>query len=135
MPKLFEWSAELAIQHDVIDAQHEGVFVLAQEFSDRARSGATHEALSLVLGFLEQYIVDHFATEDTLMAAFPQPEHGQHRLEHQRFIKEFEHWRARFASEGASPTLARALEGWLHAWFLAHIANVDQELVNALPHA
>jgi len=124
---LIQWTEDLAVGIDEIDAQHRELYEAVSALHGAMR---THhlEKVGSILVFLQRYAVDHFATEERQMEAAYYPGLRNHRSAHRSFVKDFVRHKARFDAHGATPSLVVELSGWLGEWLRDHIRGVDQEM-------
>jgi hemerythrin-like metal-binding protein len=62
----FEWSPQLAVGAEVIDAQHRELFHRVDRFVRALTEHAPAAETMHLLGFLGEYVVTHFADEEAL---------------------------------------------------------------------
>ncbi|MEI6560067.1 MAG: hemerythrin family protein [Rhodospirillaceae bacterium] len=107
------WSDDYRIGVGQIDGEHEALFSVYHEFISSLNSGAGQDAVKDAIIKLEDYIADHFTSEEELMISIEFPELFSHKLEHldfqvavtrfkksvlrgedvnQDFVKFFGHW-------------------------------------------
>lgn len=119
------WNDTLATGVRQIDLQHQELIEIINELEAAQQAGRQAEALSEVLPRLGAYVLFHFGTEESLMAALPHPAHAEkHRRQHDEFSD-------RVAELHAQPTDdidLGAFVRYLQNWLLEHIMKTDQEL-------
>jgi hemerythrin len=91
-------------------------------------SRAEVESLLEFVGFLEDYVVSHFAYEEECMQRFRCPMHEKNKLAHQQFLGLFRGFRDRIGKEGMRMDLIKELNQTIHAWIEGHILTVDTGL-------
>ena len=126
----FEWSPQLAVGIEVIDAQHRELFRRVDRFVNALAEQASAAETMHLLGFLGEYVVTHFADEEALMAEHAYPGTGAHAAEHARFTATFEELRNEFARLGTTPKLAEAVEREVCRWLFAHVGGTDRALAD-----
>jgi len=107
-----QWTDDLAIGIDEIDRQHRELYVVVAALHDAMRANQPHRA-EKVVRFLDRYILEHFATEERLMAAKRYPGLQEHRALHDVFAADFRAHKTAIASNGFRPSLVVALSEWL----------------------
>lgn len=120
-------AAGLSTGIEVIDAQHGALISEVSELIAAARTGAP--GLRPMLEGLETDVLDHFATEERLMADHAFPVAGPHREAHAAFVSSFQ----ALGKEIAGGTLrgrelAERLEVMVGEWLELHIEGYDQAL-------
>ena len=107
---------------DIIDDQHRGFLQKLDELFGAFREHRSEEEILRVISFLEEYIAEHFKTEETFMVRFTYPACYEHRARHIEFNQKVHLIRERYNREGATESLSIYLNRALEAWCLARIA-------------
>jgi hemerythrin len=127
-----EWSERFALDFEVMDVQHRellGRINLLREQVRRRELDACRE----VMGFVSEYAVSHFATEERLMRESGYPFREQQRREHGAFIRYFGELRSEIDSGTHDPTyLAFRVQLFLIDWFVNHTSRTDRHLAHYL---
>ena len=79
----FRWSAVYAVGDAQVDAEHKGLFALAERFERTMLEGKGKDILLELLVQLVKYAGEHFAQEEALMARIKFPGLLEHRKEHE----------------------------------------------------
>jgi hemerythrin len=124
----FAWTPELAVGVEAIDAQHRELFARVDALLRAAREGRGPVEALHVLGFLGEYVVEHFALEEALMREGAYPGLAAHRAEHAALERRFAALRTSFARAGADDALAESIEAELCGWLVRHVAGTDRAL-------
>ena len=112
----------------LIDEQHKEWL---ERFNDVAAAIESHrgpEEIARILSFLLDYTEIHFSTEEKHMTANGYPELEQHRTRHQELRRTLDNLVEDFEEEGATHSLARAIDTFLGNWLVNHIREADQKL-------
>jgi hemerythrin len=125
------WTDDLATGIERIDAQHRALYRTVASLKETMRRGATQEAAATV-EFLGVYVTDHFDEEERAMQAAQYPGLREHAALHAALVQEFLSYRARFLTEGATPSLTVDLSSWLVGWLGNHIRKADAEMARFL---
>lgn len=84
------WTDSLASGSSEIDTQHKELFTGVNSLLGAIEKGATgREEISRIVGFLTEYVVFHFGTEEKYMDKFCYSSAVQHKAQHQQFVKSF----------------------------------------------
>jgi hemerythrin len=129
---VLEWRKEYDVGVDIIDEQHRELLRQMNALSHKVRHGDTHGTRA-ILGFLGEYAVEHFRTEETLMAQTGYPLAQEHIQEHVRFVERFTEL-AREVEAGTHEPLSllfRVQLGMID-WVITHTTGTDQHLGNFL---
>ena len=125
---MLEFDPVLLIGVDEIDAQHRELFDRIRALLEASRNHRSREEVVRLLEFLGGYVVDHFASEERMMAASSYPRAEGHRSEHQQFIKELEVLRHELKSEGPTPLFVIHVGNRVTEWLREHIYRTDRLL-------
>lgn len=120
-----QWSDRFATGNLLVDHQHQALFASVNEFADALDAGASDTQVDHLLGFLERYVQEHFATEELLMVRSEFPALALHRSEHERLAS-----RVRFIrdlrSQDPSQVPPEGVGNFLSEWLQNHILTWDQ---------
>jgi len=81
-----------------------------------------------MIGFLSDYVVNHFSDAEKLMLRYNYPGYDSHKSQHKQFAKDFGQLKDRFESEW--PTLQNVVltNSIVVDWLVTHINNTDKKL-------
>lgn len=123
---------ELAIGIEEIDRQHAELLDRMEHLRDAMRRGQSRDAIVGTLRFLEDYVVEHFATEVKYMLRYNYPGILLHKAEHETFLKDFAALKEKFTSLQAKGEITTFLGvdivRKLNDWFTNHIATIDKKM-------
>ncbi len=122
-----EWTPELTLNHDVLDAQHVELFRRLADAAAALGSGGP-EAVREALAELADAFLDHAATEEAIMDETAYPESAAHRRAHATFIADLVQVRARLDRDGGIAAAAEAVRTRLPEWLRFHIRVNDAPL-------
>ena len=122
------WNDNLSVGVPLIDDQHKMLLKHLAEFSEAVASHHGPSEIAGTLDFLVGYMDFHFKTEEKHMAANEYPGLEMHLKEHVKFTATLASLGEDFQEEGATPSLAEAINTLLINLFLKHIEVVDQKL-------
>jgi hemerythrin len=122
------WSEDLAVGVTLIDEQHKALFKAVDDLSEAMWKGEGKEAVSKLVSFLGDYVIEHFGAEEKLMAKNDYPMYEGHRVLHIKFLEEFSAFRAKFqAGEVTSDLVIKVLDETCE-WLRVHIKGTDKAL-------
>ncbi|MBL8260291.1 MAG: hemerythrin family protein [Candidatus Competibacteraceae bacterium] len=127
MSKFVEWSNELSMGLEEIDAQHQILVDLLNEIHEAIQQRQGIEAARNIIGRLDEYARVHFAVEESLMRILHYPEYDKHREEHDQLIEQLNGFRDKLAEGKGS--LNFELAHFLKLWLTRHIMEVDKRYV------
>jgi len=129
---IIKWSSEFALGIDALDEQHKTLvdMINALDASTHGTSGV--EDLRLLLGKINDYVRDHFAFEERLMAGggCSQELVTRHLGEHAYFRSVLKDLTSDFENGRRNVTVT--LIEYLVHWLLHHIAVVDRAMMHQI---
>lgn len=132
MQKL-SWTKDLEGGIRVIDKQHKGYFKIVNCLLDMTLNQQHSEKkMAESFKFLRIYIIDHFATEETLMTQFDYPFYADHKRRHMFFRKKLAELYESSLKTKSSRELLKQMQFFLVDWFLNHIKISDKKMASEL---
>lgn len=122
---------ELITGIDKIDEQHGAMLFLLNKLEKYFKEGKGEKAISDSLSFLENYVKTHFKTEEEYMIKYHYPDYEVHKLEHEKFRKDFAMKRLKIL-RGVSKSESILLLKSLRDWYENHILKTDIVLASFL---
>jgi len=121
---LLEWEISLETGMALIDEQHRTLVDQIKILADRSRPDRIPETLR----FLENYVVEHFGTEEHLHKETHYPEAEAHLNVHNAFIKAFQDFKKEYGANGEEKRLLMVLKlgKLLSDWLRKHITGMDR---------
>jgi hemerythrin len=121
-----DFTAQLTLQHEVLDAQHAEIFrrlAAVAEALDGPRAPLEED-----LAALADTLVTHLATEEQLMDEALYPERGRHKSAHELFMADFVQMRSTLRDEGPTPAVVDWVTRRIPEWLKFHISVNDYPL-------
>ena len=127
---LLTWSTEYSVAVEAIDKQHQQLFAMLNELHDAMKAGKGAQEAPRVLKNLVEYVCEHFALEEALMAEAHYPELARHKAEHDKLTSEV----AKMVQdiESGKTVLSMKLQGFLRGWLQEHILGTDKKYMSYL---
>jgi len=122
------WSAELAVGHDLIDEQHQELIKRINMLLEACNEGKGAQTVDEIVGFLGDYVVNHFGMEEELMQKHNYPQYEGHKQQHTKFIETYLELKAQMQKEGVGPHTAIQVNQIIVDWLINHITRVDKQL-------
>ena len=119
------WNDNLSVGVDLIDEQHKMLLKHLADFSEAVASHHGPSEIASTLDFLVGYMDFHFKTEEKHMDAGGYAGREPHLKEHAKFTKTLAGLGEDFQEEGATASLAEAINTLLINLFLKHIEIFD----------
>jgi hemerythrin len=123
-----EWTKDLAVGVEKIDEQHKELFKRIGGLVDAVKSKTCKYVIGDVIGFLHDYVIEHFSDEEKIMRKYRYPEFEEHRAQHDKFIREFDTLEDNLRNETSSYTRSVYTNQIVVDWITEHISKVDKKL-------
>lgn len=123
-----QWDNGLNTGNQVVDSQHQELFKRVGLLIDACRQDMPGEAVWAMVNFTEQYMVEHFATEEKLIRQYDVPDAEAHFAEHREFCALVGRIKKLFAIRGADYSLAIDTISTIAGWVGSHIHGRDKAL-------
>ncbi|MFZ1641506.1 MAG: bacteriohemerythrin [Candidatus Contendobacter sp.] len=124
MSKFVEWSNELSVGIEEIDAQHKELVGLLNEIHEAMQQGHTMQATKSIIDRLDEYTRVHFAVEESLMRILHYPDYERHKEEHDKLIAQLAEIHTKW--EKGKGAIGIELAYFLKVWLTKHIMEVDK---------
>ncbi len=121
-----EWSEDLSIGVPVLDRQHRELFKQIDTLLKAWAGGRGLVEVQSIIEFLEQYVSDHFGTEERYMVAYTYPNSPEHMAQHEVFKNNFDKLKTQYYQHGADDDLIAETNDLIVDWFREHIRCVDR---------
>ena len=124
------WDTKFETGVAIMDEQHRGLVDMVNRLHDAMKAGKGREELGKVLGFLADYTVTHFQTEEGLMQKHAYPGYANHKGIHTDLLKQVGDLVDKHKRGEAVLTLK--VMDFLQDWLLKHIGEEDKRLASFL---
>lgn len=125
---MMKWTQDLAVGVDVIDSQHRELFDAINAVLEATRAGREQAEVVELMGFLEEYVANHFGVEELYMRRYVYPGYPHHKSEHTGFVNDFFDLRDDLDRNGVTPELTDKVTRRVCDWLIDHIGKVDKAL-------
>ncbi len=123
------WSEEYETGIKIIDTQHRALFRSIDSFTLAVYDGEGRDKLKQLIWFLDDYVNEHFDTEEKLLLSNEYPEFNEHVRAHEQFTALFKDIKKDFQDRGGDTYLAIRLEKEIRNWWENHILIMDKKYV------
>ncbi len=123
-----EWTDDLSTNFPEIDEQHRELIKRINVLLETCAGNKTRAELGQVIDFLEEYVVNHFTSEENRMLDMNYPEYRRHKAEHAVFIERVDDLKRKFRDEGAGADVLHLATRTLMEWLEVHIRRTDRQL-------
>jgi len=125
---MLPWDPTLDTGHAGIDAQHRTLFAKASELVSAIEAGRHVAEVKHLLGFLTDYVAEHFAAEERLMKAAGYPGAEGHAVIHRRIERRLVEVATAWHEHGATPALLADVRAMMTGWVTIHIGEKDRDV-------
>jgi hemerythrin-like metal-binding protein len=125
MAQLITWSDRYSVGVARIDAQHQRLVELINEFHAAMLAGGGRAAVGKTLDGVVEYTLSHFAAEEALMKRVAYPGYEQHKAEHTKLVGKVKLLKQK--AQAANATFTLEVAAFLQHWLVDHISNVDKK--------
>ncbi len=126
MAYVFEWTDDLSVGVEIINNQHKELFKRVNSLLQAMNEGKGEDEIKEIIGFLEEYVVVHFGTEEDFMTRYNYPDYPFHKGEHEAFKKDFVELKRDYEIHGVTLTLIIEIQQRVCDWLINHIGKVDK---------
>jgi len=126
--RLVDWGPRLSVYVKGIDLQHRQLLAALNTLWESVLHDAYRTRLYWAVGFLEEYTVFHFRSEERFFTSRGYPRAEQHIRQHRWFVDQVARYRSTLSSVDED-NVAEALDvvGFLADWVENHIAGADRD--------
>ena len=122
------WDPKLETGYRELDDQHRKLYRALSEIITAVQEHRSQSAVMEFLVFLQDYVLRHFETEESIMIAVGYPQLDSHRAAHAEFADEIAHIVASYKKHGHSSLVTIKLRTCAVAWLRDHIQNEDKKM-------
>lgn len=123
------WKDSYGLGVEQIDRQHKELFRMTEELIGAVNRGATKADYEKALGFLQDYVVEHFRDEEAYFAAQHYQGLAAHQAEHRAFTATVADYGRQLKENGFDEKTLKDLAGTVTAWLIYHVVDTDQKSV------
>jgi len=123
-----KWTQDLSVGVAEIDNQHKELFRIIDSLLEAMSKGQAKDSVEPIIGFLEKYVVDHFAMEENHMLKYNYGSYTSHKAQHTAFLADFEALKSDYQTRGAGIVVVLQLQKRLSGWLVTHIGATDKAL-------
>lgn len=119
-----EWEDKYLLGIKEIDEQHSGFFSLVKDNLNRIEKPEP-EQLGSIINNMEEYLKNHFNTEEELLEKSGYPDFENHKKQHSFFIQKIEIMKLELDYDNLF--VYEKLIDFMKKWFLSHIIQTDKK--------
>ncbi len=119
------WTEKYSVGVKELDAQHQKIIALINRLVDYMEEGKDENSISYVVNEMHTYIIEHFSTEERLLARIKYPALKEQKESHNQFIKNFSN--LCIGVGGDKIKAAQCITDVLIEWWDQHILQDDMQ--------
>ena len=123
---LIEWKKEYSVGISKIDNQHKKIIKILNQAIGQQFSGQNEKEIEEILDNLQNYIKEHFKTEEDYMLKHQYAGYEEQRNEHNRFIDLLFESQKEYYKNGRVTSIN--ILNFVWDWFSHHILILDKQL-------
>ena len=124
------WNKNLETGNSVVDEQHKEIFTLVQKVLDAEAFSNRKERTETAMGFLADYAVRHFASEEELMTESDYPQYNTHKEQHDSFVRDVVDFIGLYQREGDTVAVSETINNFVLTWLKEHIMGSDKTMAD-----
>ncbi len=122
------WTDDLATGVVKIDDQHNELFRRINNLLAACQQGEGKTEVTKVIGFLEDYVIEHFSEEEGHMNERSYPEFGRHKGQHLEFMENLSALKKQLETDGPGVHVVLSTNRMVVDWLINHIRREDKAL-------
>ena len=123
-----QWDDKLLTGIEEIDNQHMEMFDSIKDILNACNAKKGREESIKIFAFLEDYIIKHFKSEESIMLNYVYPYRLSHLAEHDQFKSVVSELRNELKDSGPTGQFVIKLNRKLVQWLISHICKEDKKL-------
>lgn len=120
-----QWDSRYTVGNDAIDADHQRLFALFNEFVNAVNDNHGEGEIQGVLTELLEYTDYHFDREERLMQEYGYPDYPAHKALHDAFVRQVHDVNSALDAGGEKGAYVLSVLG---KWLTGHILGVDTKV-------
>ena len=126
------WKEQYRLGVEEVDKQHQELFERLSTFIQIVRDDMEWEQkipqIEKTLKFMQDYVVEHFESEEKYQQHINFPGYEKHHLIHEQFKANIKKFANLFKNEGYEEESVLEFSGKLMTWLIKHVTGDDQEI-------
>ena len=123
-----EWRESLSVGVPEIDEQHRELLRHFNALLKACEESRGMGELNRLIGFLDEYVVQHFSDEERIQRLRNYGGYLEHRREHESFVARLTALKREIAEGGVAIHHVTETNNLLLKWLINHISKVDRQL-------
>lgn len=122
---IIKWSEEFSVGVKEMDKQHKKIIKILNEVYSLNEKGVNEKDVEKIFSDLQNYIKEHFRSEEEYMIKRQYSGYDEHKQEHNLFIDRFYEFQKEYLKGYRLTTIN--LFNFVWDWFSRHILKVDKQ--------
>ena len=123
----YTWNKTFSVGHDLIDSQHQELFMAINNLMQACRSGIRTD-FDTGVAFLKNYVVKHFSDEEEIQISNEYPDYPDHKKMHENFKTAVGHFSAQWLIRGPTEAVLQDVRAQVGSWLINHIKAQDVKI-------
>lgn len=123
-----QWNDELRTGIDKVDSQHKELFNRINKLISACNVGKGRNEALTTFTFLEDYIITHFESEESIMHKYNYINYLSHFAQHEQFISVVKELKRDLEQNGATGPFVMQINKKIGQWLVSHITKEDKAL-------
>lgn len=115
-----------------IDEQHKELFNRVNNLYQACLEQKGKVEIIRMMTYLEDYVVTHFSSEESIMIDTGYADYSTHRADHITFMDTYNQLSKKYKEDGPTSPFVLEINRFLKNWLLRHINNDDKKLAQYL---
>lgn len=122
-----KWHESLSVGVAEIDEQHQELFRRLNQLLDACNQGKGKDSVRELVGYLQAYVVEHFAAEEKLQRLSGYPDYAAHRAKHAEFMRAAGDLKFTLEEQGSTLPFIIVVNKVVVDWLVQHIGKMDKD--------
>ena len=122
------WNSNLLIGVEIIDRQHHELVEWLEDLINTIKVGKEKPKIIETVFFIQNYTINHFATEEEFMHKIEYEETEIHKALHVEFKQTMQEVKSKVLKNATSPNSVLLVEGEMVKWYVNHILQADKKI-------
>ncbi len=127
---LIEWTQDLSVNIDVIDAQHQKLVDMINDFYTQVANKSNKDLIGRLITQMREYTEIHFKTEEEYYERYRYKDVSQHVRKHKEFVAKVNDLEKRYSQGKLIITFE--ITNFLKDWLVNHIQKSDKEDISKM---
>jgi hemerythrin len=123
-----EWTPDLSVGIGEIDVQHRKMVRKINEIAEAIDAARSKDEIIEAIRYFEVYSEEHFKTEEGFMAVYHYPDLPEHRLLHEKILKDMSEVRIKFGEGKIEAEEVYKSSRQVAEWFTIHMKTTDSKM-------